>query len=109
VRKQEVKIEKIDSFKDVEGGDEADAGSVTDGSRDELFEEAAHIIVNTGLGSTSLLQRRLNLGYARAGRIMDQLHDAGLVGPPNGSKAREVLVRMDELDDALAMLRQQEG
>jgi S-DNA-T family DNA segregation ATPase FtsK/SpoIIIE len=107
-RKQEVKIEKMESFKDVEGGeDEGGEGSVTDGSRDELFEEAAQIIVNTGLGSTSLLQRRLNLGYARAGRIMDQLHDAGLVGPPNGSKAREVLVRMDELDDALAMLRQQ--
>jgi S-DNA-T family DNA segregation ATPase FtsK/SpoIIIE len=107
-RKQEVNIDKIESFKDIEGGDdEGDEGSVTDGSRDDLFEEAAQIIVNTGLGSTSLLQRRLNLGYARAGRIMDQLHDAGLVGPPNGSKAREVLVRSDELDDALAMLRQQ--
>jgi len=107
VRKQQVKIYKIESFADVVGGDDDD-DNVTDGSRDELFEEAAHIIVNTGLGSTSLLQRRLNLGYARAGRIMDQLHDAGFVGPPNGSKAREVLVRMDELDDALAMLRQQE-
>jgi DNA segregation ATPase FtsK/SpoIIIE, S-DNA-T family len=107
VRKQKVNIEKIESFKDVEGGEEeGGGGSVTDGSRDELFEEAAHIIVDTGLGSTSLLQRRLNLGYARAGRIMDQLHDAGLVGPPNGSKPRDVLARPDELDDALAMLRQ---
>jgi DNA segregation ATPase FtsK/SpoIIIE-like protein len=108
VRKQKVKIDKIESFADVVGGDDDDEnGNVTDGSRDELFEEAAHIIVDTGLGSTSLLQRRLNLGYARAGRIMDQLHDAGFVGPPNGSKAREVLVRTDELDDALAMMRQQ--
>jgi DNA segregation ATPase FtsK/SpoIIIE, S-DNA-T family len=58
------------------------------------------------LGSTSLLQRRLNLGYARAGRLMDQLNEAGFVGPPNGSKPRDVLVRPDELEDALAMLRQ---
>ncbi|MBN2188052.1 MAG: DNA translocase FtsK [Chitinispirillaceae bacterium] len=109
VRRQDVKIFKIESFKNVESGEDDDGGdAVTDGSRDELFEEAAHIIVDTGLGSTSLLQRRLNLGYARAGRIMDQLHDAGMVGPPNGSKARDVLVRPDELDDALAMLRQQE-
>jgi DNA segregation ATPase FtsK/SpoIIIE-like protein len=107
VRKQQVKIYKIERFADVVGGDdEGDEGGVTDGNRDELFEEAAHIIVDTGLGSTSLLQRRLNLGYARAGRIMDQLHDAGFVSPPNGSKARDVLVRPDELDDALAMLRQ---
>jgi S-DNA-T family DNA segregation ATPase FtsK/SpoIIIE len=85
-----------------EGGDE---GGVADGNRDELFEEAAHIIVDTGLGSTSLLQRRLNLGYARAGRIMDQLQEAGFVGPPNGSKARDVLVRFDEIDELLSGLR----
>ena len=108
VRTQKVKIYKIESFADVVGGDDDDDnGNVTDGSRDEMFEEAAHIIVDTGMGSTSLLQRRLNLGYARAGRIMDQLHDAGLVGPPNASKPRDVLVRPDELDDALAMMRQQ--
>jgi S-DNA-T family DNA segregation ATPase FtsK/SpoIIIE len=64
------------------------------------------MIVDTGLGSTSLLQRRMNLGYARAGRIMDQLQEAGFVGPPNGSKARDVIVRPDEIDDMLAMLRQ---
>ncbi len=107
VRKQQVNIEKIESFADVAGGDDYDGGmSAGGGPRDEFFEEAAQIVVDTGLGSTSLLQRRLNLGYARAGRIMDQLHDAGIVGPPNGSKAREVIVRPDELDDTLAMLRQ---
>ena len=107
VRKQKVNIYKIDSFADVVGGDDDDeqSGAVTDGRRDELFEEAARMIVDTGLGSTSLLQRRLNLGYARAGRLMDQLYDAGIVGPPNGSKAREVIARMDEIDDRLAMLR----
>jgi len=57
---------------------------------DELFEEAAHIIVQHQQGSTSLLQRRLKLGYNRAGRIMDQLQGMGIVGPNVGSKAREV-------------------
>ncbi len=62
------------------------------GQRDELFEEAARIIVATQQGSTSLLQRKLKLGYNRAGRIIDQLEAAGIVGPFEGSKAREVRV-----------------
>ncbi len=60
--------------------------------RDELFEEAAKIIVQTQQGSTSLLQRKLKLGYNRAGRIIDQLEAAGIVGPFEGSKARDVKV-----------------
>jgi S-DNA-T family DNA segregation ATPase FtsK/SpoIIIE len=60
--------------------------------RDELFEDAALIIVQTQQGSTSLLQRKLKLGYNRAGRIIDQLEAAGIVGPFEGSKAREVRV-----------------
>ena len=60
--------------------------------RDPLFEDAAHIIVQTQQGSTSLLQRKLKLGYNRAGRIIDQLEAAGIVGPFEGSKAREVRV-----------------
>ncbi|MCF6170308.1 MAG: DNA translocase FtsK [Bacteroidales bacterium] len=60
--------------------------------RDELFEDAAQIIVQTQQGSTSLLQRKLKLGYNRAGRIIDQLEAAGIVGPFEGSKAREVKV-----------------
>lgn len=60
--------------------------------RDELFEDAAHIIVQTQQGSTSLLQRKLKLGYNRAGRIIDQLEAAGIVGPFEGSKAREVRI-----------------
>jgi len=62
------------------------------GQRDELFEDAARIIVATQQGSTSLLQRKLKLGYNRAGRIIDQLEAAGIVGPFEGSKAREVRV-----------------
>ena len=60
--------------------------------RDELFDDAARIIVQTQQGSTSLLQRKLKLGYNRAGRIIDQLEAAGIVGPFEGSKAREVRV-----------------
>ncbi len=60
--------------------------------RDSLFEEAAHLIVQAQQGSASLLQRKLKLGYNRAGRIIDQLEAAGIVGPFEGSKARQVLV-----------------
>lgn len=62
------------------------------GSRDPLFEEAARLIVNTQQGSTSSIQRRFSIGYNRAGRIMDQLEAAGIVGPFEGSKARQVLI-----------------
>ncbi|MBW6478497.1 MAG: DNA translocase FtsK [Bacteroidales bacterium] len=64
--------------------------------RDELFEDAARVIVATQQGSTSLLQRKLKLGYNRAGRIIDQLEAAGIVGPFEGSKAREVKIK-DEM------------
>jgi DNA segregation ATPase FtsK/SpoIIIE, S-DNA-T family len=60
--------------------------------RDNMFEEAARIVVTHQQGSTSLLQRRLKLGYNRAGRLIDQLESAGVVGPFEGSKAREVLI-----------------
>jgi len=75
--------------------------------RDSLFEEAAGIIVQHQQGSTSLLQRRLNLGYNRAGRLIDQLEKAGIVGPFKGSKAREVLLSdVLQLEDKLAELRE---
>ncbi len=63
---------------------------------DPMFEDAARVIVQHQQGSVSLLQRRLKLGYSRAARIVDQLEEAGIVGPPDGSKAREVLVENDE-------------
>lgn len=68
------------------------------GDWDELFRAAAEVCVQNGNGSTSLLQRRLSIGYGRAARIVDQLHDAGVLGPSDGSKGREVLVSLDELD-----------
>jgi len=67
--------------------------------RDPLFEDAARLIVLNQVGSTSLLQRKMKLGYNRAGRLMDQLEAAGVVGPSQGSKARDVLIKTElELD-----------
>ena len=72
------------------------------GDRDPLFEEAARLIVMNQLGSTSLIQRKMKLGYNRAGRLMDQLEAAGVVGPGQGSKPRDVLIRSEmELDQYL--------
>lgn len=106
VRKQQVDIEKIESFTDeMDSGPDSDDMMLSDGDRDALFEEAAEIITSIGQGSTSLLQRRMKIGYARAGRLMDELERAGIVGPPDGSKAREVLVKPDELDELLARIR----
>ena len=73
--------------------------------RDALFEDAARLIVQNQIGSTSLLQRRMKLGYNRAGRLMDQLEAAGIVGPNQGSKARDVLIKTEmELQQHLDMI-----
>jgi len=73
--------------------------------RDPLFNDAARLIVQNQVGSTSLLQRRMKLGYNRAGRLMDQLEAAGIVGSSQGSKAREVLIKTEaELDQHLDLL-----
>ncbi|MET0634737.1 MAG: DNA translocase FtsK [Chitinophagaceae bacterium] len=75
------------------------------GDRDSMFEDAARLIVQNQVGSTSLLQRRMKLGYNRAGRLMDQLEAAGIVGPNQGSKARDVLIKTDmELQQHLDLL-----
>jgi S-DNA-T family DNA segregation ATPase FtsK/SpoIIIE len=76
----------------------ADGEAADAGDRDKLFREAAEVVLQNQQGSTSLLQRRLKVGYGRAARIIDQLHAAGVLGPPDGSKPRDVLVGLDELD-----------
>ncbi len=74
--------------------------------RDSLFEDAARLIVQNQMGSTSLIQRRMKLGYNRAGRLMDQLEQVGIVGPNLGSKARDVLIKTEsELNELLSMLQ----
>jgi S-DNA-T family DNA segregation ATPase FtsK/SpoIIIE len=78
-----------------------------DGTLDEMFEDAARVVVQNQIGSTSLIQRRLKLGYNRAGRLMDQLESAGIVGENLGSKAREVRVKTElELEEILIKLRE---
>jgi DNA segregation ATPase FtsK/SpoIIIE-like protein len=106
INDQHYEMEKFENFSDLVGDASAGAdGYSTDGGRDDLFEEAARMIVSMGQGSTSLLQRRMKIGYARAGRIMDELHQAGIVGPPDGSKMREVRMKPDELELFIQNLR----
>ncbi|HBJ48479.1 MAG TPA: cell division protein FtsK, partial [Parabacteroides distasonis] len=76
-----------------EGGEASTSGAVDLSDRDPLFDEAARLIVIQQQGSTSLIQRKFAIGYNRAGRLMDQLEAAGIVGPFEGSKARQVLVQ----------------
>ena len=72
------------------------------GERDPMFNDAARVIVSHQQGSASLLQRKLKLGYNRAGRIIDQMEEAGIVGPFEGSKARQVFVSdLNSLEDIL--------
>ncbi len=89
-----------------EGDDEDGGKKIVDlTSRDKLFEECARVVVQTQSGSTSMLQRRFNLGYNRAGRIMDQLEAAGIVGAAMGSKPRDVLYHTEsDLDQFLNSL-----
>lgn len=86
----------------------SDASGGTCADDDPLIWEAAELVVSSGLGSTSNIQRRLKVGYSRAGRIMDMLEDKGVVGPPNGSKPREVLVDAMELE-TLKAIEQHDG
>ena len=89
-----------------EGSEDSGIGEIDLKNRDSMFEDAARMVVASQQGSTSMIQRKFSIGYNRAGRIMDQLEAAGIVGPFEGSKARQVLVMDDtHLESVLSNIR----
>jgi S-DNA-T family DNA segregation ATPase FtsK/SpoIIIE len=83
---------------DVNAGRSSDSGG--DDDDDGLLRQSREIVIRTQSGSTSMLQRKLRVGFARAGRLMDQLENEGVVAPGDGSEARKVLIAPDEFDES---------
>ena len=80
-------------------------GEEFDGSEDPVYQDAVRVVLEMGKASTSTLQRRLRLGYGRAARILDMMQREGIIGPPDGSRPREVLKRPDWLQEVENQLR----
>jgi S-DNA-T family DNA segregation ATPase FtsK/SpoIIIE len=98
VERASLETDILEELKDQELEEAETTADEIGGDWDELFRPAAEICIQNGGGSTSLLQRRLSIGYGRAARIVDQLQEAGVLGPSEGAKGREVLLGLDELD-----------
>ena len=81
---------------------ESEDSETFEGAQDELFDEALQIVIDMGRASTSVLQRRLSIGYGRAAKILDMMHRQGLIGPADGSKPRKVLPAAYEFRERLA-------
>jgi len=100
---QRVEVNIIEQMEQIEEAEKAGDGGAGrgegEGARDPLFRQAAEVCIQNQIGSTSLLQRRMSIGYGRAARIIDQLEQAGILGPANGSKPRDLLVGFEELDE----------
>jgi S-DNA-T family DNA segregation ATPase FtsK/SpoIIIE len=97
-RRQTKELHYVDAIQ----GDDSDVGRAGGGDSeesDDLLDEAMELVVRSGLGSTSMLQRKLRVGFSRAGRLMDLLERRGVVGPSEGSKARAVLMTVEELEN----------
>ncbi|HEY5491963.1 MAG TPA: DNA translocase FtsK 4TM domain-containing protein [Gemmatimonadaceae bacterium] len=90
-------LERVRAQEALEAGGGHEGTDADDNDRDKLFREAAEVCIQNQGGSTSLLQRRLKIGYGRAARVIDQLHLAGVLGPPDGSKPRDVLMGFDDI------------
>ncbi|PYP69643.1 MAG: cell division protein FtsK [Gemmatimonadetes bacterium] len=91
--------EQVEAIGEEKQDDDGEPAGSEPGERDSLFRQAAEVCIQNQLGSTSLLQRRMSVGYGRAARIIDQLEQAGILGPSNGSKPRDVLVGFEALDE----------
>ena len=85
--------------------EEMDGEEEFDGEQDPMYQDAVRVVLDMGKASTSTLQRRLRLGYGRAARILDMMQREGIIGPPDGSKPREVLKRPDWLQEVENQLR----
>jgi len=100
---QRVEVNIIEQMEQIAAAEKAGEGGAGkgegEGVRDPLFRQAAEVCIQNQIGSTSLLQRRMSIGYGRAARVIDQLEQAGILGPANGSKPRDVLVGFEELDE----------